>query len=176
MDRREFAAMLPALLAATALLPEPATAQQTENSTGTMDHPAMGEPTPGPATGAKPKGPLSELISGVYTPGAGYGSLPKRKSHRYLVGMLKAGNIQMEIHETIQEVGAVHEPTDKHLHNEIWLVREGVCELTTNGVTRRMKAGDIGLCCAGDLHYVRNSGDTQCTYFVVTVGPPEQYS
>jgi mannose-6-phosphate isomerase-like protein (cupin superfamily) len=171
MDRREFAAFLPALLAATALLPE-ASAQQTPD----MDHPAMAKPTPGPASGDKPKGPLPELVSGVYTPGAGYGSLPKRTSHRYLVGMLKAGNIQMEIHETIQEVGAVHEPTDKHLHNEIWLVREGICELTTNGLTRRMSAGDIGLCCAGDLHYVRNAGDTPCIYFVVTVGPPEQYS
>jgi mannose-6-phosphate isomerase-like protein (cupin superfamily) len=171
MDRREFATLLPALLAATALLPENMNAQQAN-----MDHPVMGTPTPGPLTGEKPKGTLPELVSGVYTPGGGYGSLPKRKSHRYLIGMLKAGNIQIEIHETIQEVGALHEPTEKHLHNEIWLVKEGVCELTTNGVTRRMVAGDVGLCCAGDLHYVRNAGDTPCTYFVVTAGPPEQYS
>jgi mannose-6-phosphate isomerase-like protein (cupin superfamily) len=173
MDRREFAALLPTLLTIGALLPETATAQQT---TGTMDHPVMGTPTPGPINGNKPKGVLPELISGVYTPGKSYGSLPKRTSQRYLAGMLKAGNIQIEMHETHQEVGALHEPTDKHLHNEIWLVREGVCELTTNGVTRRMEAGDIGLCCAGDLHYVRNAGDTPCTYFVVTIGPPEQYS
>jgi mannose-6-phosphate isomerase-like protein (cupin superfamily) len=168
MDRREFSSLLPALLAATALLPSTAEAQD-------MEHPTMGTPTVGPG-GDKPKGVLPELVSGVYRPGVGYGSLPLRKSHRYLVGMLKAGNIQMEIHVTHQEVGAVHEPVDKHLHNEIWLVREGVCELTTNGVTRRMESGDVGLCCAGDLHYIRNAGDVPCTYFVVTVGPPEQYS
>ena len=172
MDRRSFASLLPALIAATALLPEASPAQQS----GTMQNPTIGAPTPGPDSGSKPKGALPELISGVYTPGAAYGSQPARKSHRYLVGMLKAGNIQLEIHETIQEAGAPHEPIDKHLHNEIWLVREGVCELTTNGVTRRMKAGDVGLCCAGDLHYVRNAGDSQCKYFVVTVGPPEQYN
>jgi mannose-6-phosphate isomerase-like protein (cupin superfamily) len=172
MDRREFAAIVPRLLAAVALMPE-AVAQQVP--TGDMEHPVMGQSTPGPASGAKPKGALPELVSGVYTPGAGYGSLPKRKSHRYLVGMLKAGNIQIEMHETIQEVGALHEPTEKHLHNEIWLVREGLCELTTNGVTRRMGPGDVGLCCAGDYHYIRNAGETQCTYFVVTVGPPEAY-
>lgn len=171
MDRREFASLLPALLAATSLLPEAVSAQQV----GSMEHPVMGASTPGPDTGKKPKGELPQIVSGVYTPGAGYGSLPKRVSHRYLVGMLKAGNIQIEMHETIQEVGAAHEPTDKHLHNEIWLVREGVCELTTNGITRRMVAGDVGVCCAGDLHYVRNAGDTRCTYFVVTIGPPEQY-
>ncbi len=171
MDRREFSTLLPALLAATALLPE-AVAQQ-----GTMDHPVMGKPSPGAPNGDKPKGVnvLSTLVSGVYQPGAGYGTLPKRVSHRYLLGMLKAGNIQLEIHETIQEVGALHEPTDKHLHNEIWLVKEGVCELTINGVTRRMEAGDVGLVTAGDQHYVRNAGSTPCTYFVVTLGPPEEY-
>lgn len=171
MDRRSFASFLPALIAATAILPDTLAGQQAPHT----EDPIMGQPTPGPDSGSKPKGTLAQLVSGVYTPGAAYGSQPKRKSRRYLVGMLKAGDIQMEIHETIQEVGAVHEPIDKHLHNEIWLVREGVCELTTNGVTRRMQAGDVGLCCAGDLHYVRNAGDTQCTYFVVTVGPPEQY-
>ena len=174
MDRREFATLLPALLAGTSLLSPPAAAQQ---QNGTMDHPVMGTPTPGPPNGEKPKGDVTipTLASGVYTPGAGYGSLPKRKSHRYLLGMLTAGNIQLECHETIQEVGALHEPTDKHLHNELWFVKEGVCELTINGVTRRMNAGDMGLVCAGDLHYIRNAGETQCTYFVVTLGPPEKY-
>jgi mannose-6-phosphate isomerase-like protein (cupin superfamily) len=87
--------------------------------------------------------------------------------------MLTAGNIQIEMHETRQEPGAPHEPIGTHLHNEIWLVREGTCELMTNGVVRTMRAGDVGLCCAGDTHWVRNAGDTPCQYFVVTVGPPE---
>ncbi len=167
MDRREFAALLPVFLATPAL-----SAQQP----GTMDHPVMGEPTPGPPNGNKPKGnvKLPTLISGVYTPGAGYGSVPKRKSHRYLLGMLEAGNIQLECHETTQEPGALHEPDETHKHNELWFVQEGSCELTINGVTRNMKAGDIGLVCAGNHHYI-HSGDKQCTYFVVTLGPPEQY-
>lgn len=175
MDRREFSQLLPALLAATALLPDSAAAQQ---QAGTMDHPVMGTPAAGPPNGDKPKGNvvIPPIVSGVYTPGGGYGSQPKRVSHRYVLGMLKAGNIQLEIHETIQEPGALHEPTDKHLHNEIWLVKEGTCELTINGVTRRMNTGDIGIVNAGDLHYVRNAGDTRCTYFVVTLGPPEQYT
>ena len=175
MERREFAALLPALLAATAALAaDPLAAGQTA---GTMDHPVHGEPTPGPPNGNKPKGDvtLPVIHSGVYTPGGGYGSLAKRTSHRYVLGTLTAGGIQLEIHETTQEPGALHEPTDKHLHNEIWLVREGTCELTINGVTRQMRTGDIGIVTAGDLHYVRNSGDTQCTYFVVTLGPHEIY-
>ena len=153
MDRREFTAFLPALLAATTLLPESASGQQ-------------------PATSAKPKAPLPEIVSGVYPPGPPTGS-GGRTGHRFLAGMLIAGNIQIEMHETRQEPGTPHEAVGHHLHSEIWLVREGICELTTNGVTRRMVAGDVGICCAGDLHYVANAGDTPCNYFVVTVGPPE---
>ena len=153
MDRREFAALLPALLATTTLLPETVSAQQ-------------------PPVTAKTKAPLPEIFSGVYPPGPATGS-GGREGHRYLAGMLKAGNIQIEMHETRQEPGTPHEAVGHHLHNEIWLVREGICELTTNGVTRRMVAGDVGICCAGDLHYVANAGDVPCEYFVVTVGPPE---
>jgi len=157
MHRREFTALLPALFAATAHMLETASAQQPSSAT---------------APPAKTKGPLPEITSGVYPPGPATGS-GGRTGHRYLAGMLKAGNIQIEMHETRQEPGTPHEAIGHHLHNEIWLVREGICELTTNGITRRMVAGDVGICCAGDLHYVANAGDTPCSYFVVTVGPPE---
>jgi quercetin dioxygenase-like cupin family protein len=145
MDRREFATLLPALLSAVAVLPERAEA----------------------AT-------LSNLESGVFKPGpATQGAVPKRVSKRYALGMLKAGNIRLEIHETTQEVGAPHEPIESHLHSEIWLVREGTVELTVKGKAQRLSAGDMGLCVAGDKHYIQNVGDTPASYFVVTLGPPE---
>ena len=165
MDRRSFATLLPSLLAATALLPETALGQ----AAGDADHPVKGEPTPG--FGAV-KGHLPTIVSGVYTPGKGHGS-NGHESFSYLAGMLTAGNIRVEMHESVQQPGAVHEAIGKHLHNEIWYVKEGQCELMTNGVIRPMGAGDVGVCCAGDLHYIKNAGDTQCTYFVITVGPPE---
>lgn len=165
MNRREFSALLPAVLAATALSPQSAAAQQ-----GSMDHPVMGKPTLAPPAGT---GPLPTLVSGVYLPGPGHETQPKRFGRPYLAGILTAGNIQIELHQTTQEVGAVHEADGTHLHNELWFVKEGVCELTINGVTRRMAAGDCGLVCAGDHHYIRNAGDTQTTYFVIALGPPE---
>lgn len=145
MDRREFAAWVPALL-------------------------AMGVAMEGRAEDAKP---LEEIVSGVYKPGAEHGDPTQRVSRSYLKGRLKAGNLQIEIHETTQKEGATHEPVGTHRHNEIWLVRSGTVELMTNGVTRRMEAGDVGLCAAGDEHWVRNAGPGPCSYFVVTVGPPE---
>jgi quercetin dioxygenase-like cupin family protein len=147
MDRREFATLLPALMACGALAPE-----ALEGQSGSL--------------------PLIE--SGVYKPSpAKAGSQEGHSSSHYLAGMLKAGTIRLEMHESTQQVGAPHEPVGTHLHSEIWLVREGTLDLTTNGVTRRMVAGDVGICVAGDKHYVQNAGDTPVTYFVVTVGPPE---
>jgi quercetin dioxygenase-like cupin family protein len=147
MDRREFAALLPALLASSALMPESVEAQ-----------------TAG----------LPVIESGVYKPSASKaGSQEGHSSSRYLAGMLKAGNIRLEMHESIIQPGAEHEPVGTHLHSEIWLVREGTAELTTNGVARTMGAGDVGICCAGDKHFISNTSDKPVTYFVVTVGPPE---
>jgi quercetin dioxygenase-like cupin family protein len=145
MDRRDFTAFLPALVAAVCALP---------------------------AEAAPPA--LSQVESGVFKPGPPRsGSIPKRISQSGTKGILKAGNIQLEIHETRQEVGAPHEPEETHLHSEIWLVRDGTLELTVNGVAHRMEAGDIGICVAGDKHYIQNVGDTPASYFVVAVGPLE---
>ncbi|MEI9980180.1 MAG: cupin domain-containing protein [Edaphobacter sp.] len=147
MDRREFAGLLPGLLAAAAVLPESAVAQSTA---------------------------LATIESGVYKPSAWKaGSQEGHSSARYLAGMLKAGNIRLEMHESTIQPGAQHEPVGTHLHSEIWLVREGTAELTTNDVARTMVAGDVGICCAGDKHFISNTSDKPVTYFVVTVGPPE---
>jgi quercetin dioxygenase-like cupin family protein len=147
MDRREFAALLPVLISGSALTPERLVAQ-----------------------GAG----LPMVESGVYKPSpAKAGSMAGHSSSRYLSGMLKAGNIRLEMHESTIEPGAQHEAVGTHLHSEIWLLREGTAELTTNGVARTMVEGDVGICCAGDKHFIANTSDKPVTYFVVTVGPPE---
>jgi quercetin dioxygenase-like cupin family protein len=147
MNRREFAALLPTLLAGSALVPGSIEAQSAS---------------------------LPVIESGVYKPSASKaGSQEGHFSSRYVAGMLKAGNIRLEMHESIIRPGAQHEAVGTHLHNEIWLVREGTAELTTNGVAKTMVAGDVGICCAGDKHFISNTSDKAVTYFVVTVGPPE---
>ena len=150
MDRREFAALLPALLAGSALTPGVAEAQ-------------------GPSANG-----LSVIESGVFHPSPSKaGAQEGHSSRRYLSGLLEAGNIRLEMHESTIQPGAQHEPIGTHLHSEIWLVREGTAELTTNGVAKKMVPGDIGICVAGDRHFIANIGETPVTYFVVTVGPPE---
>ncbi len=116
---------------------------------------------------------LKTLTSGTFKPGQAKNPAAERVSQSYLLGMLKAGNVRLEMHETVQKPGAEHEPVGTHLHNEIWCVQRGVASLFINGTEHRMDAGDVGLVCAGDLHWIKNAGDTELAYFVVTVGPPE---
>jgi len=143
MDRREFAALVPALLAGL---------------TGVEASAAS----------------LAPVESGAYHPTAPKaGVMPKRTSRAYTRGLLKAGNIQLEIHQTTQEVGAPHEPEETHLHTEIWFVSDGEVTLTVNGSPKVLKPGDVGICVAGDKHYIQNTGKTPATYLVVAVGPPE---
>ncbi|MDE3104409.1 MAG: cupin domain-containing protein [Acidobacteriota bacterium] len=150
MNRREFNTLLPMAMALGSVSTLQAEAQTT------------------------PAHALQPIASGVYPPGAPHGAATQRVSHPYLTGLLTAGDVRLEIHETTQEPGAPHEAIGTHLHNEIWLVREGTVELTTNGVARRMVAGDVGICIAGDKHFIANVGETRATYFVVTVGPPTE--
>ena len=154
MDRREFGFKLPAALAAGSVLRAEAQA-------------------PATAVAKVPKAPLKLLTSNTFKPAPGTTPQAKRVSHRYMAGLLKAGNIQLEMHETIQEPGAEHEAVGTHLHNEIWCVQRGTASLYINGTEHVMEAGDVGLVCAGDEHWIKNVGTTELAYFVVTVGPPE---
>ena len=157
MNRRDFAGMLPALLAVAGSFTTRAVAQASTAG--------LAGPTPVVET--------KQLSSGTFKPGPKYGSQVGHESHRYLSGMLKAGNIRLEMHESIQQPGAEHEPVETNKHNEVWLMQRGVATLFINGVEHRMEAGDVGLVCAGDQHWIKNIGQTEMAYFVVTLGPPE---
>ncbi len=160
LNRRDFAGMLSALVAIGGLLRRQAEGQ------------AATQPGTVGAAAAAPR-PMKELASGVFPPQPGRGMQGGHESHQFLTGMLKAGNIRLEMHESVQQAGAPHEAVGTHKHSEIWLVQRGTATLYLNGVEHTMNAGDVGLCCAGDEHWIANKGDTELAYFVVTVGPPE---
>jgi mannose-6-phosphate isomerase-like protein (cupin superfamily) len=86
---------------------------------------------------------------------------------------LTAGNIRIEMHESTQKPDAPHEAVETHKHNEIWYIKTGTATLYINGTEHRMEAGDVGLVCAGDTHWIANAGPTELNYFVIAVGPPE---
>jgi mannose-6-phosphate isomerase-like protein (cupin superfamily) len=157
MDRRQFATQIPAALAFGSLLPSEALAQASQS----------------PAPVPKPSAPLKPLSSGVFKPAPSKAGQQGHTSQAVLIGMLPPGNIRLEAHESVQQPGAPHEAVGTHKHSEIWCVQRGVGSLYINGTEHRMEAGDIGLVCAGDEHWIANAGDTELAYYVLTVGPPE---
>ena len=157
MDRRDFAGMLAAALGSAALVSAKAEGQNA---------------APAAAGAAAPR-PMKELTSGVFKPQAGRGMQGGHESHQFLTGMLSGGTIRLEMHESVQQAGAPHEAVGTHKHSEIWLMQRGTATLYLNGTEYTMQAGDVGLCCAGDEHWIANKSDAEIAYFVVTVGPPE---
>ena len=154
MNRREFSTLLPMLLAT------PAIASAAEGK-ATASHSAAPHTLPTLASGQFPPGPSTAPPTATHI------------SHHYLQGMLP-DNIRLEAHDSWQAPGAPHEAIGHHKHSEIWFIKEGEADLMTAGVTRRLKAGDIGICIAGDEHYIANASQTApVTYLVLTVGPPE---
>jgi mannose-6-phosphate isomerase-like protein (cupin superfamily) len=146
MNRREFSAVLPLLVMAPPFCPA-------ESQTAAI---------------------LPRLESGQFPEAIPRGpSATGRTQSRLLLGMLP-DNIRLESHVTTLAPGAPPEPIEHHKHTEMWLIREGAISLMTAGATRTIKAGDMGLCIAGNEHSVSNASKTEpASYFVVTVGLPE---
>lgn len=166
VSRRGFAEMLAGVIGAAMVA---GSAEGQVNPGGPMQ-PAGGGIAP---DGPKRPAELKELTSGVFKPQPGRGMVNGHESHQFLAGMLKAGNIRLEMHESVQAPGAPHEAVGTHKHSEIWLMQRGTGTLYLNGVEHTMEAGDVGLCVAGDEHWIANKSDGEIAYFVVTVGPPE---
>lgn len=155
MNRREFSAMLSLLFATPALAPAAET-------------PATGSQSPAVATP-----PLPTLTSGLYPGDAIPDPKVQHVTHHYVLGMLP-DNLRLEAHGSILAPGAPHEKIGHHRHSEIWFMREGTATLMTAGATHTLKPGDMGICIAGDDHYIANASATEpASYFVLTVGPPE---
>lgn len=148
MNRRRFAALLPAL---TACLP------------------AFARVTGPSARGDAPAAAGPPLESGVFPAFHPPEDFSGRAGHSFFHGMLPTG-IGCECHVSYLAPGAQHEPEEKHRHSELWLIREGKIELHLNGVSHMLSAGDAGIAVAGTLHWIRNAGDTVASYFVVEVG------
>jgi quercetin dioxygenase-like cupin family protein len=103
-----------------------------------------------------------------------YDELPVRKrdgneSRPVLSGQLHDGGY-IEVHETRLAPGAMPHPAHHHLHEEMFLVREGTVELTVNGRATRLGAGSVGFVASNDEHGLKNVGTMPAQYFVVAFG------
>ena len=111
------------------------------------------------------------LPSAVYL----FDSLPVHESPHVttrpiLKGKLATGEA-VEVHETTLPAGGAPHPPHRHVHTEMWLIREGTVEITIEGKPHRLGAGSLAIVRSNEEHGITNPTDKPANYFVVAIGP-----
>jgi len=76
----------------------------------------------------------------------------------------------IELHESALQFGGMPHPPHRHVHEEMFLVREGTLEITISGQTSRLGPGSVAFVASNDEHGVRNVGRDHAQYFVLALG------
>jgi len=84
-------------------------------------------------------------------------------------GTLPTGEF-VEIHETTLVAGQAPHPPHRHKHSEWLLIREGSITFHTESGDTTVGPGGVTYAASGELHGVKNTGDTTALYFVFAVG------
>ena len=74
-----------------------------------------------------------------------------------------------ECHVTTLNAGEVPHATHRHPDEEVVVVKEGVMEVTINGVTQRGGPGSIFFYGSNDEHGMKNVGGTTASYHVIRI-------
>ena len=74
------------------------------------------------------------------------------------------------LHATELAPGAMPHPPHHHVHEEIFLIREGTLLVTISRQESTLGPGDVAYVASGDEHGIRNTGSTVARYFVFELG------
>jgi quercetin dioxygenase-like cupin family protein len=103
-----------------------------------------------------------------------YEQLPVRENHGNQSRAILSGDLHdgcyVEAHQTRLAPGAMPHPPHHHLHEEMFLIREGTLEVTISGKSTQLGPGSVAFMGSNDEHGVRNTGTTYAEYFVVAFG------
>lgn len=76
----------------------------------------------------------------------------------------------IEMHQTELDPGQAPHPPHKHVHEEVFMLREGTVDITISGKTTRLGPGSAAYVASNELHGLVNSGSTPAQYFVIALG------
>lgn len=86
-----------------------------------------------------------------------------------LNGLTHSG-FQIELHETQLAPGARPHPPHHHVHEEIFLIREGRLEVTIAGKNTRIGPRGVAYIASNVEHGILNVGESSANYFVIALG------
>jgi quercetin dioxygenase-like cupin family protein len=76
----------------------------------------------------------------------------------------------IEMHLTELDPGQAPHAPHRHVHEEIFMLREGTVDMTISGQTTRLAAGSVAYVASNELHGLVNSGSEAAHYFVIALG------
>ena len=88
---------------------------------------------------------------------------------RVMSGTLPTGEF-VEIHESMLPAGKMPHPPHKHPNTEWLFIQQGKLEYLDDGRPIAVGPGDIVFSASEIMHGLRNVGDTDASYIVVSVG------
>ena len=93
----------------------------------------------------------------------------ENKTRAILDGETHSG-FPVEVHETELPAGGSPHAPHQHIHEEMFLVQDGLLDVTVNGNSKRLTAGSVLYVNSNELHGVRNPGPQRNRYFVIALG------
>ena len=76
----------------------------------------------------------------------------------------------VELHLTELDLGQAPHAPHRHVHEEIFMLREGTVDMTISGKTTRLGPGSVAYIASNELHGLINSGTEAAHYFVIALG------
>ncbi len=76
----------------------------------------------------------------------------------------------VELHLTELDPGQAPHAPHRHIHEEIFMLREGTVDMTISGKTTRLTPGSVAYIASNELHGLINGGSEAARYFVIALG------
>ena len=122
-----------------------------------------------PAAGAAATAPAGKLASTVFDWEKLAVKTTPKGARREIVNSPTVTCASLEGHVTTLNPGEVPHAAHRHPDEELVIVKEGVMEVTINGVTQRGGPGSIFFYGSNDEHGMKNVGGTVATYHVIRI-------